>query len=54
MKSSYCVMEVKTGVVLVQGSYEYCKKWIFENCKHNEKYDIWKDADHEEVTITVL
>jgi len=54
MKTTYSVMEVKTGVVLVQGSYDYCKNWVFENCKHNEKYDIWKDADHEEVTITVI
>lgn len=54
MKSTYCVMEVKTGVVLVKGSYEYCKNWIFKNCKYIKTYDTWKDADHEVVTITVL
>ena len=54
MKTKYAVMEVKTGVVLVEGSYENCKKWIFENCKYIKKYDTWKDVDHEEVTITVL
>ena len=54
MKVTYSVMEVKTGCVLLQGSYDYCQKWIFENCKHNEKYDIWKDAANEEVTITVI
>lgn len=54
MKLKHKVVEVKTGVVLVSGSYEYCKKWIFENCNHNEKYDIWKDADHEPITLTVL
>lgn len=53
MKSNYCVMEVKTGVVLVKGSYEYCKNWIFGNCKYIKKYDTWKDADHEVVTLTV-
>jgi len=54
MKSKYCVMETKTGVVLIEGSYEYCKQWISQNCKYIEKYGIWKDADHEEVTITII
>ena len=49
---NYIVMEVKTGVVLVQGSYDYCKNWVFKNCTHNEKRDIWADADREEITIT--
>lgn len=48
---NYCVMEVKTGVILVKGSYEYCKKFVFENCKYNNNYDSWEDADHELVTI---
>lgn len=51
MKKCYCVMEVKTGVVLVKGSYDYCKNWIFANCRYI-KYDRWVDVDHEEVTIT--
>lgn len=54
MRETYGVMEVKTGVVLVKGSYEYCKNWIFNNCKYIKKYDTYKDADHEFVTITVL
>lgn len=54
MKESYGVMEVKTGVVLVVGSYKYCKEWILKNCKYNEKYDTYADADHKFVTITVL
>jgi len=53
MKTTYGVMERKTGVILVEGSKEYCEKWVKENCHHNEKYDIWKDADHEEVIIVV-
>lgn len=52
MKENYCVMEVKTGVILVPGSYEYCKNWIFSNCKYIKKYDCWKDSDHEVVTLT--
>ena len=52
MKEKYCVMEVKTGVILVKGSYDYCTNWIFTNCKYVKKHDCWKDADHEEVTLT--
>lgn len=54
MKSSYGVMEVKTGVVLVEGTYEYCEKWIRKNCHYNKKYGFWKDADHEQVSITLI
>ena len=53
-KSTHCVMEVKTGAVLVRGSYDYCKNWIFNHCKYNKKQDVWKDADHEPVTITLV
>ena len=54
MKERYAVMETKTGVILVEGSYRFCRKWVFENCKYLKKYDINKDIDHEEVTIVVL
>ena len=54
MKSKYAVMETKTGAILIEGSYEYCKKWVFDNCKYNKKYNIWKDVDHEEVTISLI
>ena len=54
MKAEYCVIEVKTDVVLVLGTYEYCKKWISENCKHNEKYGFWKDVDNDPVTISII
>lgn len=53
MKPKYKVAEVKTGVVLVKGSYEYCKNWVFKNCNYNIKSDFWEDADHEGVTITI-
>lgn len=54
MKTTYGVMELKTRVVLVKGSYEYCKEWIFANCKHDKTFDFWRDADHEVVSITTL
>lgn len=54
MKEPFAVKEVKTGVILVKGSYEYCKKWIFNNCKYIKKYDCWTDADHEEVTLMAI
>ena len=54
MKAEYGVIEVKTGVILIVGSYGYCEKWISENCKYNEKYGIWKDVDNEPVTISII
>ena len=54
MKAEYCVIEVKTSVVLTIGSHGYCQKWISENCKYNEKYDFWKDIDNEPVTISII
>lgn len=50
----YAVMGSKTGVILVEGSMEYCQTWVFRNCKHIKKYDIWKDTDGEPVTIVTL
>lgn len=54
IETTYCVMETKTGVILVEGSYQFCKQWVSEHCKYIDKYDFWKDADHEIVTITVI
>lgn len=54
MSAQYAVMESKTGVILVEGSMKYCQAWVFSNCKHIKKYDIWKDADGEPVTIVTL
>lgn len=54
MKNKYAVMETKTGVILVEGSMEYCQQWIFQNCKYIKTYDVWKDKDREIVTIITL
>lgn len=54
MKNKYAVMETKTGVILVEGSMEYCQQWIFKNCKYIKKYDVYKDSDHQAVTIVTI
>ena len=51
MKANYAVMETKTGVILIEGTYEFCANWMIYNCKHNKKYGIWKDVDHKQVEI---
>lgn len=54
MKELKCtVKEEYTNVRLVSGTYDYCSKWIDDNCVFDEDNLRWIDANNEPVIIEV-
>lgn len=47
----YVVKESRTGVILVSGTYEFCKNWVLNNCKYDKKTGSYIDLNREIITI---